>query len=252
MIRNLAYLGIALAFQALGDRDTAQRAYERRDFHKALREWQELAKAGDAEAEFKLGSMYEKGEGTQRDLRQAVRWYWKSAYQGFGQSQSSLGMLYAAGRGVPKDNIQAHFWLSLASRNGVAEAAKQCDALAPEMSSADMTESQRLANNWEPAIEIHDKASAPVVVRHVSPDDETARLAGYSGAVMLDLIIDSNGNPRDALVYQGISAEVNARVVRAVLQWKFKPIQRNGRAITVQTPVEFRFEHQPYKLDTGL
>lgn len=247
MTRKVLYLGLTLVCPALGDKDAALRAYERRDFQKALREWQELAKKGNAEAEFELGSMYEKGEGIRADLGQAIRWYWKAAYQGFGQAQSSLGLLYASGRGVPRDSIQAHLWLNLASRNGVVEAAKQRDELAHSMSAGEITESERLADRWEPAFEMRSGVSPPVLIRHVDPDDETARLAGYSGTVVLDLIVDSNGEPGDMLVYQGVGREVNARVIHTVRQWKFKPGQKNGRAVQVQVSVEVNFHRLPYQ-----
>jgi TPR repeat protein len=38
-------------------------AYKRGDYATALKEWTPLAEQGDAEAQFNLGSMYEKGRG---------------------------------------------------------------------------------------------------------------------------------------------------------------------------------------------
>ena len=113
MTRKVLYLGLTLICPILGDRDAALRANERHDFHKAFRARQELAKKlakkGDPEAEFELGSMYEKGEGTGTDLREAARWYWKAAYQGLAQAQSALGMLYTSGRGVSQDSVQTAY-----------------------------------------------------------------------------------------------------------------------------------------------
>jgi len=244
--RKVLYLALTLICPVLGDRDAALRAYEQHDFHKALRAWQELAKKGNAEAEFELGSMYEKGEGTRTDLREATRWYWKAAYQAFAQAQSALGMLYASGSGVSRDSVQALLWLSLASRNGIAEAAKQRDELAHTMSAVEITEAQRLADTWEPAFELSSGVSPPVVSRHVDPDDETARMAGYTGTVVLYLIVDSSGEVRDIHLYQGVGREVDARVIHTVRQWKFRPGQKNGRAVPVQMSVEFSFHRSPY------
>ena len=244
--RKVLYLALTLVCPVLGDRDAALRAYERHDFHKALRSWQELAKKGNnPEAEFELGSMYEKGEGTRTDLREAARWYWRAAYQGFAQAQSALGMLYASGQGVSRDSIQALLWLSLASRNGMAEAAKQRDELAQTMSAVDIKEAQRLADIWEPALEAGGGVSPPVVSRPVNPDDKTARLAGYAGTVVLYLIVDPNGASRDIHVYQSVNREVDARVVHTVRQWKFRPGQKKGRAVPVQASVEFNFQRLP-------
>ena len=102
MTRKVLYLGLTLICPILGDRDAALRANERHDFHKAFRARQELAKKGDPEAEFELGSMYEKGEGTGTDLREA-------AHQGLAQAQSALGMLYTSGRGVSQDSVQTAY-----------------------------------------------------------------------------------------------------------------------------------------------
>lgn len=41
-----------------------------------------LAKQGNAEAQFKLGEMYEEGRGVEKDLHQAHYWYEKAAAQG--------------------------------------------------------------------------------------------------------------------------------------------------------------------------
>ncbi|GIT24767.1 MAG: hypothetical protein CM1200mP41_08110 [Gammaproteobacteria bacterium] len=48
-----------------------------------LSEWTPLAKQGDADAQFSLGVMYEKGEGVAKDNKAAVKWYTLAAEQGF-------------------------------------------------------------------------------------------------------------------------------------------------------------------------
>ena len=52
------------------------------DFATALREWTPLAKQGDADAQFSLGVMYEKGEGVAKDNKAAVKWYTLAAEHG--------------------------------------------------------------------------------------------------------------------------------------------------------------------------
>ena len=75
------------------------------DFATALSEWTPLAKQGDADAQFSLGVMYEKGEGVARDNKAAVKWYTLAAEQGLADAQFNLGVMYANGTGVIKDNI---------------------------------------------------------------------------------------------------------------------------------------------------
>lgn len=245
MTRRSLCMGLTLICPVFADRDGALRAYERHDFRKALRYWEELAKKGDAEAEFELGSMYQRGEGTHPDQREAMSWYWKAAYQGFAKAQSVLGMLYAAGQTVPKDLVQAHYWLSLASRGGLTVAAEKRDELQQNMSASEIKEAQRLVGRWEPAAEPGHGVSPPVVIQRTDPDDQTTRLAGYAGTVMLYVVVDSGGKPRDIFVYRGISREADARVARTVSQWVFRPGQKNGQAAAAQATVEVSFQRVP-------
>ena len=81
---------------------------------------------------------------------------------------------------------------------------------------------------WEPALEVRGGVSPLVVSRPVDPDNETARLAGYAGTMVLYLIVDSNGEVRDIHVYQTVGREVDTRVVHTVRRWKFRTGQKNG------------------------
>jgi hypothetical protein len=52
------------------------------------------AKQGDAEAQYRLGVVYDKGLGVKKDKREAVRWYRKAASQGHTKAQDSLEFFY--------------------------------------------------------------------------------------------------------------------------------------------------------------
>lgn len=52
-----------------------------------------LALAGNVDAQFKLGYMYEKGRGVSKDLNKAVQWYKKSSSQGFKSAQHRIVFL---------------------------------------------------------------------------------------------------------------------------------------------------------------
>src|SRR5437867_1817726 len=148
--RSLLLFGTLMVLPAIADRDAALRAYRQGDFTVALNEWQPLAERGDAEAEFRLGAMYERGEGTPAQPNQAAKWYRKAADQGYSQAQYALGKLYADGRGILQDYIEAHKWLNLASANGEAEAAKRRNQLADKMTPVQIADAQRLAGEWKP------------------------------------------------------------------------------------------------------
>lgn len=80
------------------------------------------AESGDAQAQFKVGSKYDKGEGVAKDAGRAVEWYQKSATQGFGDAQVSLGVMYALGEGVPKDAGKAMEWFQKGASQGLSRA----------------------------------------------------------------------------------------------------------------------------------
>jgi len=82
------------------------------------------AESGNADAQFNLGAMYDKGEGVTKDLAEAAKWYRQAAEQGLAVAQSNLGSMYANGEGVQKDSIEAVKWYRKAAEQGYAKAQK--------------------------------------------------------------------------------------------------------------------------------
>lgn len=82
----------------------------------------EKAKAGDSDAQFKVGLMYANGQGVSKNDIEAVRWYRLAAGQGNAKAQNRLGRLYDDGESVPKDTIEAVKWYRLAADQGYSVA----------------------------------------------------------------------------------------------------------------------------------
>jgi hypothetical protein len=82
------------------------------------------AKSGNADAQHRLGALYEVGFGVPQDYAQAALWYRKAAEQGDAVAQVSLGYLYHEGHGVPQDYTQALAWCRKAAEQGNADAQK--------------------------------------------------------------------------------------------------------------------------------
>lgn len=80
------------------------------------------AEAGNADAQYNLGEMYESGDGVPKDSAKAVEWYQKAAAQGNAGAQSLLGVMYAFGEGVPKDSAKAVEWYQKAAAQGDTKA----------------------------------------------------------------------------------------------------------------------------------
>lgn len=94
----------------------------------SLKVWQPQAEAGDAEAMYYVGQIYEKGLGTPPDYAQAAGWYRQAAEKGYGPAAVNLGSLYEQGLGVEKNEVEALNWYrksaGLASDLVVLEAAE--------------------------------------------------------------------------------------------------------------------------------
>ena len=83
---------------------------------------QQRAEQGHADAQSRLGYMYDTGEGVPQDDVEAVKWYRLAADQGHDAAQYLLGVMYNSGRGVPQDYTQAFIWYRLAADQGYAAA----------------------------------------------------------------------------------------------------------------------------------
>ena len=106
------------------------------------------AEAGDANAQTRLGVLYETGDGVPKDYGKAAHWYRLAANQGNDHAELYLGTLYYYGRGVPQNYARAYKWWILAKAAGNKYASKDLDLLMPQMTKEQIAEGQRLAEEW--------------------------------------------------------------------------------------------------------
>ena len=78
------------------------------------------AEQGDPVAQYRLGRIYERGDGVPRSFRKAETWYKKSADQGYSVAQNDLGSLYQEGQGVQQNYKLAMEWYRKAAVQGNA------------------------------------------------------------------------------------------------------------------------------------
>lgn len=106
----------------------------------AISACQKIARNGDSEAQFELGSLYYrgefKGETHLRDLSQALYWFEQASLKGHAQAQYFLGLMFYRGEGVPENFIQAFILLKMASVNGSDDAIDTADQVYAQMSQA--------------------------------------------------------------------------------------------------------------------
>lgn len=119
MSKKLIYVAVAMFFLMLETGNLfAQDPNETDQFNETLKK----AEAGDADAQSKLGIMYEKGIGTPQSYEEAIIWYTKAAEQGHIDAQTFLGWMYLNGKGVSQDYKKAIEWYTKAAERGCVDA----------------------------------------------------------------------------------------------------------------------------------
>ena len=154
MKQTLAMISIiaALIFGSIGallaaDFDAGLAALHKGDYAAAFREWTPLAERGDAVAQFNLALMYYRGQGVRQDDKTALRWFRLAAEQGHAEAQLVLGAMYYGGYGVSQDYITAHMWANIAAVNGSEMAPELRNAIAKEMTPAQIHAAQKRAKD---------------------------------------------------------------------------------------------------------
>lgn len=179
-------LVIAIAPAARADLRAGVDAYLRGDYAAALAVFAPLAEAGDGEAQFYLGSMYEGGLGiapnaplaidwfrkaagndvaqaeyhlgllyeigetVERDYARAAEWYRRAAEQGYAPAQNNLGSLYLRGLGVEANPLEAYFWISLALKQDYPDARENHSKATSILSSTDKRRIDEEVDAWTP------------------------------------------------------------------------------------------------------
>jgi len=95
-------------------------ALSKKDYVTAANEYRPLAERGDPEAQYRIGRMYEFGNGYPQDKAQGIAWIRKAAAQGHVDAEQELGVVYATGDGVKQDDVQAVSWFRKAAEHGDA------------------------------------------------------------------------------------------------------------------------------------
>jgi len=82
----------------------------------------------------------------------------------------------------------------------------------------------------------------PTVIKQYRPTyPKEAFKAKIPGEVLLEFIVDSNGDPRKIRVIKATNKDFAEAAVRSVYRWKFKPGTKDGRPVNcvVTMPLTF-------------
>lgn len=68
------------------------------------------------------------------------------------------------------------------------------------------------------------------------------RRAGIEGTVIVEFIVDTKGNARNAFAVRSTQREFEQAAIQAVNKWKFRPGRKSGRAVAtrIQIPIVFK------------
>ena len=158
------------------------------DFGKAAYWYGKAAASGNAPAQYRLGTLYERGKGVAKDLKAALGWYERSASlgnvkamhnaavlaansdqdksdyarafkwfslgaaHGLKDSQFNLAILLERGLGTKANPKEALFWYSQAAQQNDADANKRAGVLAKTLSAADLKSTQERLKSWKPEL----------------------------------------------------------------------------------------------------
>jgi len=82
----------------------------------------------------------------------------------------------------------------------------------------------------------------PVIIKKVEPNyPDVARRARIEGKVILQAVVDKNGNVGEVTVLSSNNPMFNDNAIEAVKQWKYKPALQSGRPVAVYYTIRVDF-----------
>ena len=103
----------------------------------------------------------------------------------------------------------------------------------------------QLGGTGDRPVRVGGNVKAPVAVLRVDPIyTEVARRARVEGIVIIEAVIDRQGNVTEARVLKPLPLGLDAAALNAVKQWKFRPGTLDGQPVPVyyNLTVNFRIE----------
>jgi TonB family protein len=218
---------------------------------------------GNADAEFALGVIFDRGEGVPRDRQQALDYFRRAAAQGSSDAQRILEE-----RGEKLTNFPSQSGMS--PRQQPTAAGRDAGPAAGSQDSPAVVSSGRLSGarpvttpgaRFESSLASGPGAGrdrtqyrgatvvdlsmidvAPVPKLQVTPQYPRELLVGrIEGEVIVDFIVDRNGAVQNAFALRSSRREFEVAAVAAVSKWTFRPGQKGGRDVDthLQVPISF-------------
>jgi TonB family protein len=85
--------------------------------------------------------------------------------------------------------------------------------------------------------------SAPLVIHQVPPEySAEAKAAKFNGIVLVNLIVDEKGMPKNVHVLRGVGNGLDEKAVESVKKYRFRPAREGGKPVPVELNVEVNFQ----------
>lgn len=170
----LLFSGCATYFDPFDEYMRALRLFDQGGFGPASTIWEQLARAGDCDAQFRLGTLYFLGAGVAQSDETARHWLFAAANQGQAFAQALLAVMHAhdtipigtvarevvfdctQGCGFDQNMVEAYKWASLSERFAVYDGhregikkmlIKYSQSLSPEQ----IADAKQQAQDWKPS-----------------------------------------------------------------------------------------------------
>jgi len=201
----------------------------------------------------------DKYEKARKKLNEALKHYEQGgALYNQGQVGAGIAEYRAALRGDPDEPYWHQALGAALEKQGDLQAALEQYRLASQLSPDDSgleTKYRQLQRTTggaagEPEADVPAQHSYPIggkvraPIAQFKPDPpytEKARIAKYSGRVMLELVVDAQGNVGNVRVVRPLSFGLAEQAIQTVRTWKFQPATRDGTPVPVRVMVEVSF-----------
>jgi len=121
------------------------------DSAKAIHWYEMAAGQGNRKAMHNLAVAYASSPAAKRNMTESARWFTKAAGLGLSDSQFNLAVLYERGEGVPQSLTDAYKWYAIAAATGDAEAKARMGVLETQLNATDKASASKSALSFRAA-----------------------------------------------------------------------------------------------------
>lgn len=114
----------------------------------AAKYYAKAADIGNIDAQYRLGTLYARGQGVQMNLADASYWYHKAALSGNSSARVELAQLYLSGYGVEQDKVKALAWYKSVEKDVPLSAKEIIKELSIELTPEQLNTAEELAKQY--------------------------------------------------------------------------------------------------------